>query len=88
MASLLVIAAFAVVALYSLPDPASAQFQHGANQAPVIAALPTDLAIAENATGNVGSAFTATDGDGPSPGAWAAPTAMSSRWTAPAASCR
>ena len=64
MASLLVIAAFAVVALYSLPDPASAQFQHGANQAPVIAALPTDLAIAENATGNVGSAFTATDGDG------------------------
>ena len=60
MASLLVIAAFAVVALYSLPDPASAQ----SNQAPVIAALPTDLAIAENATGNVGSPFTATDGDG------------------------
>ena len=63
MALLLAIAAFAVVALYSLPDPASAQFQHGANQAPVIGALPTDLAIAENATGNVGSPFSATDAD-------------------------
>ena len=63
MASLLAMAAFAVAALYSPPDPANAQFQHGANQAPVIAALPTDLTIAENATGNVGSPFTATDAD-------------------------
>ena len=59
MALLLAIAAFAVVALYSLPDPASAQ----SNQAPVIGALPTDLAIAENATGNVGSPFSGTDAD-------------------------
>ncbi len=34
------------------------------NNAPVIGALPTDLTIAEYTTGNVGSAFTATDGDG------------------------
>ena len=60
MVSLLAIAAFAVVALYSLPDQASAQ----SNQAPVIGALPTDLTIAENASGNVGSPFTATDPDG------------------------
>ena len=59
MALLLAIAAFAVVALYSPPDPASAQ----SNTAPVIGALPTDLTIAENATGNVGSPFTATDAD-------------------------
>ena len=59
MASLLAIAAFAVVALYSPPDLASAQ----SNTVPVIGALPTDLTIAENATGNVGSPFTATDAD-------------------------
>ena len=59
MALLLAIAAFAVVALYSPPDPASAQ-----SAGPVIGALPTDLTIAENATGNVGSPFTATDPDG------------------------
>ena len=59
MALLLAIAAFAVVALYSPPDPASAQ----SNTAPVIGALPTDLTIAENASGNVGSPFTATDAD-------------------------
>ena len=50
--------AFAVAALYSPPDPASAQ-----SAGPVIGALPTDLTIAENASGNVGSAFTATDAD-------------------------
>ena len=58
MTLLLAIAAFAVAALYSPPDPASAQ----SNQAPVIGTIPT-LAIAENATGNVGSPFTATDAD-------------------------
>ena len=60
MALLLAITAFAVAALYSPLDPANAQ----SNTAPVIDALPTDLTIAENATGNVGSPFTATDPDG------------------------
>ena len=59
MALLLAITAFAVAALYSPLDPANAQ----SNTAPVIDALPTDLTIAENATGNVGSPFTATDAD-------------------------
>ena len=36
------------------------------NLPPVISTLPTDLTIAENKTGNIGSAFTATDADGDS----------------------
>ena len=60
MALLLAIAAFAVVALYSLPGPASAE----ANNPPFIGGKPSvQITVAENSTGKIGRAFTATDKD-------------------------
>ena len=60
MALLLAIAAFAVVALYSLPDPARAE----ANNPPFIGGgASVTITVAENTTGSIGRAFTATDKD-------------------------